>query len=128
MAQYTQICSDCGSTEVVIYGQRLIAGELCWSGRATCESCGSIAEFDGRGELPEDLRPAILAEEGEWQLVLDDRKDTVRALRVIRERLQVPLQESKALLNDLRGTKTKLAWIQDGLRQENISSTLILCR
>ncbi|QDV18949.1 hypothetical protein Pan153_36100 [Gimesia panareensis] len=128
MAQYTQICSDCGATVVVNYYQHLTGGELLWSGQSTCESCGANIEFDDRGDLPEELKPAILAEEGEWQLVLDDRNDIVPALRVIRERLQVPLQESKAILNDLRGTKTTLAWIQDGLRQENISSTLIPCK
>jgi hypothetical protein len=125
MATYHQICSSCGGTEVVIYGQQLIAGELHWSGRATCESCGAIVEFDGMGDLPEDLKPAILAVEGEWRLVLSDQNDLVSALRVLRKCRQIPLQDARAALNDLRGTKTTLAWIQYEFQQEQIDSALL---
>ena len=127
MAQYTQICSSCCATEIVNYRQHLIKGELYWSGYANCKSCGSTIEFDGQGDLPEELKPAILVEEGEWQLVLDDQNDVVPALRVLRQYKQVPIQDAKTMLKDMRGTKTTLAWIQDGLRQVNISSTLVRC-
>ncbi|WP_417386178.1 hypothetical protein [Gimesia sp.] len=127
MAQYTSICSNCGGTEIGNYYQHLIKGDLLWSGHANCKSCGSNIEFDGVGDLPDELKPAILAEEGEWQLVLDDQNDIVPALHVLRQRKQVSLKDARAVLNDLKDTKTTLTWIQDGLRQVKINSTLVRC-
>ena len=126
MAIYKKTCSSCGGEAIVAFGQRLLGGELRWSGRETCDSCGSIVEFDDFGDIPEELKAIILEDEGEWELVLDAGYDRLAAMKVLRDRLGVAVGQAKKKLSALSDTKTTLEWIQEGFAEVGVSSKLRL--
>ena len=124
MATMQRPCSTCGATATVAFGQRLLGGELRWSGRETCSSCDAIVEFDDFGDIPDELKPAILEDEGEWELVLSDGADRLAALKVLRDRLGVSIGQAKEKLSALRDTRVTLEWIQDGFARVGVESVL----
>jgi hypothetical protein len=124
MPQLEKRCSTCGGRSIVVFGQRCLGGNLIWSGSEACQECGARTEFDDYGDIPEDLKPLVLQEEGEWSLHIMPSQDTIKALKLLRARLGLPISDVKAKLNNLRGTKAKMMWLQDGLRLQGVESTL----
>lgn len=123
MARYETTCSKCRNTVVVVFGQRVLGGELIYSGSQHCRSCGSALEFDGAGDLPEDLEKLIVADEGWWKLEVSP-SGRVGAMRLFRARLGLSIADAKKALDGLCGTKTKLEWLQQDLKRRGIASVI----
>ena len=95
-------------------------GELRWGGRTECTVCGSITEFDGIGEVPDEYKKIIVEQDGEWRLSIDSEQNRVPALKVIRELTKVSLAEAKEKMNNIRGTKGWVDWLASALRAAGI--------
>lgn len=129
MARFEHRCSKCGGTAQTVVGDRCLYGELRWGGRTECAACGSVTEFDGFGEVPDDYKKAIVEQDGEWHLSIESEHNRVAALKVIRELIDVPLAEAKEKLNNIRGTKGWVEWLAWALRAAGIECTSHLsCR
>lgn len=98
---------------------------LVWWGHEECAVCGAVCEFDDYGDLPKNLKAQVIAEEGEWKLVIALGQHRGPALRVLRNMTQIDLNRCQALLDNLRGTKTTLRWLKQGFDGAGVGSVLV---
>ena len=104
-----------------------------------CRHCRRAFEADGRGTAPDDIRAAILKEDGTWDLVVpksDDSKTCI--VKALRQALKLDLSQAASLLQKIpgavsSGTEAEMRWLSqlvcaecgDGVvvaRSENSSS------
>lgn len=92
-----------------------------------CRACGSTYEEDGQG-LPDALRDAITARDGEW--VLEVRTPpSVSLLKALREIGNLSLSELQALRAQLpgillQGTECEVRWERALLEHHGATDTL----
>jgi hypothetical protein len=98
-------CRTCTAETDVVVGQAIYDGELVWHRGYRCTYCGVQIEEDGRGSAPDDVRRAILQQEGEWALTLEEpgRRATT-ALKLLRQALSLSLGEVEELRKLIPGT------------------------
>jgi hypothetical protein len=98
-------CRSCGSEIDVTVGQAVYDGGLVWHKGYSCPYCGDKTEEDGRGPAPEEVRCAVLQQEGEWALVLAEAGTrATTALKLLRQALNLSLGEVGELRRHLPGT------------------------
>lgn len=102
MAVVSESCQRCAAPGEKIVGQHADAERIVWFGSFACERCGLEHEEDGDDPLPERWREAILAQEGEWELVVHPR-DPFTVLRVLRAALNLSMADVPALKARLPG-------------------------
>src|SRR5437868_6619833 len=92
MAFLRERCPTCGVETDVAVGQAIDGGDLVWHKGYTCPSCGDAREEDGRGQAPGDIRRAILQQDGEWTLVIEEAGTrATTALKLLRQALDLSL-------------------------------------
>src|SRR5260370_14190871 len=85
-------CRSCGSEIDVTVGQAVYDSELVWHRGYSCPYCGSRTEEDGRGAAPDEVRYAVLQQEGEWALeVAEIGTGATLALKLLRRALNLSL-------------------------------------
>jgi hypothetical protein len=90
-----------------------------------CPSCGSAYEADGGGETPQDIRAAVLTEEGEWELhVPDPGAPKICIAKTLRQELSLSLTQSAALIRNLpgvvaTGTEAEMQWLAQRVHAES---------
>lgn len=119
MASVVTSCFDCGHEGVLHVGQRATVEEVTCFGAFECERCGAAIHEDGRA-LPPRWREAILAQEGEWHLVIPDASGATTVLRVLKARLGLTMQEVRHLKGRLggpvlSGTEAEMQHLRMGL-------------
>lgn len=79
-------------------------GGLRWSVSCSCPFCGNAYEMDGRGLTPQDIRDAMISEEGEWELhVSDSAAPKTRIAMVLRQEQVLSLAQTAALIRTMSG-------------------------
>ena len=105
-------------------GQNWQYGGLRWWMSFCCPFCGARYEADGRDIPPADIRAAVLAEEGEWELrVPDAAAPKIAIARTLRRELSLSLPQSAALLRKIpgvfhSGTNSEMRWLAQLLLEE----------
>jgi len=70
MASVTRNCERCGAPIAANVGQAVVRRTLVWHMSYKCAHCGAEVEADDTGLPPEDIRNAILANEGRYGVEL----------------------------------------------------------
>ncbi len=130
MAKVKVVC-QCNNTVVGDTGQSLRNGNISWYLSYKCNNCGNVIEEDGGEDIPEDIRNAIILDEGEWGLKINsqDSKFITKGLLLIKEALNLSLNhvsEMKKLFpgSIITGTKTEIIRIYNLLEVNGIKSTI----
>jgi hypothetical protein len=102
--------------------------QLRWSLSYECPYCHSTVEMDDVGFPPQEIRKSIIAQEGEWKLIIDKASlnDKIKTLKVLRKAFSYSIQETSKLVKNFpyitSGTKTEMNWLKRLLSNENIKS------
>ncbi len=103
VATVSHTCGSCGRESVAGVGQSTLGG-LRWWLAFRCSACGSMLEADGGEDAPEDIRQAIIAEQGLWALFVEaEGSGKVRVVAALREVLELTMAEAAALKGRLPG-------------------------
>ena len=109
-------CQKCGREISIIVGQSWRHG-LRWSMSCRCPFCGAAYEADGRGIPPQDIRAAILSEQGQFELhVTDIAAPTICIAKLLRKELSLSIPQSSVLLRKMpgavaSGTRGEMEWL-----------------
>ena len=128
MIQIDCQCSECTRKIKANIGQTSIDLQLRWYFSYCCPYCDCVIEMDDIGFPPQDIRRAILAQEGEWELVIDKTSlsDKVKALKILRNALNLSIQKASKLKKNFpylaSGTKAEMNWLKKFLGNEKIES------
>src|SRR5690349_6492099 len=133
MSKIKTKCPHCSGPIILTFGQGLHFGRLNWWREFECSRCGSQEHLDDSGLPPPELRQVLLAEWGEWEVVLPDLGDmgtrVTHALTVLRQALGLSLADIAILRQHIpgairRGTPPELEWLQRQLETVGIPSSL----
>lgn len=106
-------CEHCGRDAVVNASQSIFNERLVWHTSYSCPHCGFQLEEDGFDSPPDEIRRAILADEGEWTLIVHETSSRViLALKVLRKALNLSLDDVAKLRNLIPGS------VSNGTRAE----------
>lgn len=129
MAKISKICS-CGATSLAETGQSFISGRLRWYLSFRCPCCGKANEVDGVDDTPIEIRDAILQQEGEWGLVIEDSNKASSVMAILRRELNLSLNEIARLRKSipgivLTGTKIEMERLKEILSFNNIPTSIL---
>ncbi|MCA1294968.1 hypothetical protein LBW89_18300 [Paenibacillus sp. alder61] len=99
-------CARCGENVVLQVKQYIVNNAIAWSEAYSCVNCGNEVVSDDWGDqTPNEVRKAILEQEGEWELViLKHGENKSRFLRKLRDALSLTLQKVSDLCKKIPGT------------------------
>lgn len=117
-------CANCRREIDVRVGQRATERGVTWHASYTCPHCGAAIEADDAGPTPGDVRDAILAEEGEFQLQIQSVQ-AARLMHVLRDALGLSLEEVLEPGTLTTGTRTEMEWLASKLKREDIQATVL---
>jgi hypothetical protein len=118
----------CGSLASAALSQREHSGRLVWALSVRCDAHDEhLAEIDGWGLPPADVRDQVLADDGTFCLVVRRDEDTVRALRTLQKGLDLDLATISRIRSAipgavLCGTRDEVRWLMEKLRSQNIDA------
>ena len=111
---------DCGSREIVYDAGDGINpwGRYRWHASYSCRQCGMSTEVDGGGtsgievidELPGEVRSFIIQRDGEWQLVVDTRKEVKEFFM---NRILPGVEIDFESTSGLSGTYAQMQWVRN---------------
>lgn len=129
MAQVAHRCSVCQREGHALVASRTFSESgPKWSMSFSCSFCGNQTEADGGQGIPDDIRQALLADEGIWALHVNATgSQKTRAVKVIRSVRAVPVPGAARLLATIPGipvvgTRTEVEYVKHLLELEGISS------
>jgi hypothetical protein len=128
MAKINITCPTCQRDITMNAGLNRIRDYLNWYTSFYCPYCGHAEEADYGDDPPADILQAVLADEGEWALIIQDTGPL--ALKILRHALGLSLAEIAEIKNKLpepivTGPRGKMEWLQYLLAQEKIQATVI---
>ena len=83
-------CDRCNKIIHINIQQTVINQRLRWSTSYSCPFCSTAIESDETGFPPNNIRQVILAEEGEYQLLIKQPElNKVKAVKVLRDALEI---------------------------------------
>ncbi|HEX9063314.1 MAG TPA: hypothetical protein VF941_24340 [Clostridia bacterium] len=129
MAKINIVCK-CNNTVAADVGQNFHRGRLGWYLSYKCPKCGEAIEQDGIDTTPEEIRNALILEEGLWGLyVHESSQGASSTLNVLRKALDLPMTKVakiKKLIPGmiLTGTKTEMERLQTLLGDEKLNVTI----
>ncbi|MED4729392.1 hypothetical protein P9597_14795 [Aneurinibacillus migulanus] len=105
MAVMKDICTRCGEKVEVHVKQYIVNNLIAWSEAYSCTKCGNEVVSDDWGDqTPNEVRKAILEQEGEWELViLKHGENKAHFLKNLRDALNLTLQEVSSLFKKIPG-------------------------
>lgn len=127
MSQQTYQCPRCGSSFNITARQRITGSGLGWSISSSCPNCGHQEESDGIGLPPADVRADIIARDGEWELVLTDASQSLKALEQLRRELGLSLSDVRQIKANIpgtviRGTNVEMSYLKMLLAKSGTSA------
>jgi hypothetical protein len=117
MAVISKNCEQCGHAIEVTVGQHVHGDRLVWHSGFKCDSCGAEVVLDDEGFPPEDMREALLAQGGEWELSVEPSGNPLSVAKVIADALSLPRTAVVRLKNALpgvvaSGTLAEMDWLK----------------
>lgn len=105
MAVMRDMCANCGEKVDIHVKQYIVNDTIAWSEAYSCTECGNEVVSDDWGEpTPNEVRKAILEQEGEWEFfVLKPVENKAQILKNLRSALNLTLQEVSSLLKKIPG-------------------------
>lgn len=127
MPYLRELCPQCGvPIQVAVNEVFNILNELHWSRGYYCPACGLQMEEDGWDDTPEDIRQAVLAAYGTWELLVDETEHrATRAVSIVRAALNLTLTEAASLRKRIpgpvaTGTRGEMERLQTQLSQKGL--------
>jgi hypothetical protein len=123
-------CSHCGRDLVVNVGQSIFDERLVWYASYCCSHCGLQVEEDGLDSPPDEIRRAILADKGEWTLIVHETGDRgILVLKILRIALNLSLDDVAKLRQLIpgcvsNGTRVEMEWLQILLSSEQLEASV----
>ncbi len=106
-------------------GQRASSRGVVWYASYTCPHCGARIEEDDGEPTPDDVRQAILADEGTFELYAVSTADPMRFLKVMRDERKLTLEEISELRKQLpllaSGTQVEMTWLESRFAAAELS-------
>lgn len=126
MASVPHDCARCGRAGAADVGQSASHG-LRWFQSFRCAHCGAATEADGGADAPEDVRAALLAEGGTWELVVGRAPRVAVALRAV---FGLTVAEAVARAGRLpgvvaTGTRAELEFLSSRLALHGVSGRAV---
>ncbi|MCG8550068.1 MAG: hypothetical protein MI799_06680 [Desulfobacterales bacterium] len=126
MARMRINCPDCNFDLSVNVGQSIVRDKLVWHRSINCSNCGAVYEEDGN-ETPEEIRSAIIKENGLWGISLVSVESKTIVYKVLRECLGLSLSDITKLSNNdsiISGTETEVSWLRNKFEDKGISAVI----
>jgi hypothetical protein len=132
MVAIASTCGKCRRGVRLSVSQTVQRGELRWGTSYQCEFCGTAEESDGVGAAPEDVRRAIIEQDGEWGLTVTDVVVVPTALRVLRQALALSISETAAIKRGapgtlVRGTRVEMMRLEAAMRKAGVDARVARC-
>ena len=121
-------CWECERAIQISVGQYISNQELVWYRSQNCPYCGNQLEEDGAGIPPEEIRQAILAIEGQYNLIVQETGSrAVVAIKLLRAALDLSLNEAMKLKSmmpgkTISGTKVEMERLLSFLISEELNA------
>jgi len=131
MVETRDYCSDCNNIINLNIYQTVINHNLKWSISYFCSFCNTAIESDDIGFPPDDIRRIILAEEGEYKLLIKHSKiNKIKAVKVLRDALVISITEAFNILkifpqSIVNGTKMEMIYLQNIFENEGIEAEVV---
>lgn len=125
-------CSECDSAASCYVIQLIFQGELRWDAECECETCGMSTHSGGTGEAPQDIRSALLTENGLATLLLPaGNPRPVKLLKVLREAIGGSYADIRSSARELvdssrKGTLVEMEFLAIRLREQRIEAEVVL--
>ncbi|SEO88718.1 hypothetical protein [Actinacidiphila rubida] len=126
----TTRCHDCGGELTRDVGQFTERGQVRWGIEGQCQNCPNAWCEQGSGATPEEIREALLAQQGPARLRLAGPEPSmVPVLRALRELHGLSLAQARAMAHELRttgltGTLVEMECVAAGLRRRSVAVTI----
>lgn len=124
-----KIQCQCGKLIQASAGQGFRNNVLYWFLSYRCEHCGRNLEEDGGDDIHDEIRNAIIAQDGEWNLFVKDneKKTIIKALLTIKEHMRLSINEISEMKKRhptaiLKGTKIEMQRLQSILQNNDFES------
>ena len=103
-----------------------------WYQTYYCESCGNATEIDGIGNIPPEIKQAIIKQEGEFVLVSTQRKNRAKIIYLLKK---MPCGDSNLfqLFKEEKtdkifsGTKNEMTYMKNYLITKGIKESAVEC-
>ncbi len=131
MVEIKDFCDDCNKIININIQQTVIDKRLRWSISYLCPFCDTAIESDNIGFPPHYIRKNILAEEGEYQLLIKQSKlNKIKTVKILRDALNISITEASKILklfpqSIVNGTKMEMVYLQTLLKDEGIEAEII---
>jgi hypothetical protein len=113
-------------------GQHADRQHCHWFESRHCKVCGYTVEIDGDEHTIEpDIRQTILEQEGEWTLLIPNkRSDVLQIAKVLRHLFGLSVAETQLIIRPqqnafIAGTRAEMAWLAQQLAHQGIQSDSI---
>ena len=132
MAKFEVFCSECKNIVTANVADNIYDNSYRWHLSYECKNCDNAVEFDEIGELPNEIKRAIVEQDGSWGAILSNRKELKKLSFHLRKYSQfmsemVDLELTEAGVTDMffRGTKNEVMWLIIKLSIKGIESIKI---
>lgn len=133
MALIIKPCWDCKKEIKMYVGQHIFGVDLrlVWHRAYSCSNCGNQIEEDGYDLPPDEIREAILAQEGTWSLNIRDTDSYCAnvVIKILREALKLSLFDAIKLKKKIpgkviEGTKVEVNRLKQLLAKHGFQSSV----
>ena len=128
-----EVKCHCGKIIEATVGDCIYNDNFRWYQTYHCENCGNAAEIDGIGNMPPEIKQAIIKQEGESVLVSTEAKNRVKIIYLLKK---MPCGDSdlfemfKEEKTDeiFSGTKNEMTFMRNYLITKGIKESMVeLC-
>lgn len=133
MASLLGRCGRCGGEVTLTVGQSFgQSNGLRWHMATCCPFCGLALEIERTERSPQNIRLAMLAQEGEWRLVAHSVPTAMTCVaKVLRRELRFSLAEAMTLIHGMpgvvaSGTIAEMQWLAHLIRNECQCETAVV--
>ena len=132
MANFDVFCFECKNIVTANVSDTIHNNLYRWHLSYKCKICDNAIEFDDIGELPDEIKRAIIEQEGLWGAILSNRKELKKLSFYSRKDSQImseiaDLELTEAGVTDMffKGTKNEVMWLISKLSKKGIESIKI---
>lgn len=125
-------CQDCDGVVTADCGQSVVDGMLRWYVSYRCAKCGGAIEVDGNDGTPSEIRDAVIAETGEWEMYRSSTHNNVaRLAKSLRKILGWSIADAAQLTKEemlpfYHGTRPEVEWVSHALERDGIESNAVV--
>ena len=118
---------NCGMIIESNVGDSIYNNNLRWYQTYCCDNCGNAMEMDGIGDIPSEIKKAIMMQEGSYGLFSSDLKNRNKIIYLLKKMPYKDLdlfdlfKEGKSD-EIIRGTQNEVTFIKDYLVTKGVKS------